>query len=121
MSMEIFTTAMGAVLPIVLLILLGYVLRQKGFLTDAFLAVGSKLVFRVGLPIMLFVSVYICHGVDGQEAQQGIQKFLLIHNDNSFRTDINNINGKTAARFESAAVVWFLSVPPNYLLLRLDL
>lgn len=58
MSMEIFTTAMGAVLPIVLLILLGYVLRQKGFLTDAFLAVGSKLVFRVGLPIMLFVSVY---------------------------------------------------------------
>ena len=58
MSMEIFTTAMGAVLPIVLLILLGYILRRTGFLTDGFLAVGSKLVFRVGLPVMLFVSVY---------------------------------------------------------------
>ena len=61
MSMEIFTTALKAVLPIVLLILLGYILRQKGFLTDGFLAVGSKMVFRMGLPVMLFVSVY---GID---------------------------------------------------------
>jgi len=58
MSMEIFNTALEAVLPLVLLILLGCVLRSKGFLTDGFLSVGSKLVFRVCLPVMLFVSVY---------------------------------------------------------------
>ena len=28
---------------------------------------------------MCFVSIYICNRVDCQEAQQGIQKFLLIH------------------------------------------
>lgn len=58
MSVQILNTALGAVLPIVLLILLGYLLRQKNFLTDGFLAVGSKLVFRVCLPVMLFLSVY---------------------------------------------------------------
>ena len=41
MSVQILKTALGAVLPIVLLILLGYLLRKKNFLTDGFLAVGS--------------------------------------------------------------------------------
>lgn len=58
MSIQILTTASNAVLPIVLLIFLGYFLRQKGFLTDNFLSVGNKLVFRVCLPVMLFVNVY---------------------------------------------------------------
>ena len=58
MSMQIFVTALEAVLPLVLLILLGCFLRTKGFLTDDFLSVGSKVVFRLCLPVMLFVSVY---------------------------------------------------------------
>lgn len=58
MSGAIFTAALGAVLPIILLILLGYVLRCAGFFSEAFLAVGSRLVFRVCLPVMLFLSVY---------------------------------------------------------------
>lgn len=58
MSMQIFVTALEAVLPLVLLILLGCLLRAKGFLTDDFLSVGSKVVFRLCLPVMLFVSVY---------------------------------------------------------------
>ncbi len=56
--MQIFVTALEAVLPLVLLILLGCFLRAKGFLTDDFLSVGSKVVFRLCLPVMLFVSVY---------------------------------------------------------------
>jgi len=58
MSTEILTTALGAVLPIVLLILLGYLLRRSGFFTESFLLIGNKLVFRVCLPAMLFVNVY---------------------------------------------------------------
>ena len=58
MSIQILTTALNAVLPIVLLILIGYVLRRKGFFTDGFLTVGSKLVFRLCLPVMLFMNVY---------------------------------------------------------------
>lgn len=58
MSMEILTTALGAVLPIVLLIMLGYLLKRRGFFTEHFLLVGNKTVFRVCLPAMLFINVY---------------------------------------------------------------
>ena len=55
---HILYTAVNAVLPIILLILLGYFLRKKGFLTENFVKVGNKLVFNVCLPSMLFVNVY---------------------------------------------------------------
>lgn len=58
MSAAIFSTALGAVLPIVLLILLGYALQRIDFFGDEFLTVGNKLVFRVCLPVLLFVNVY---------------------------------------------------------------
>lgn len=48
----------NAVLPIVLLIALGYVLKRIGMLTGPFLDVGNKLTFRVLLPTMLFMNVY---------------------------------------------------------------
>ena len=58
MSIQVLTTALNAVMPIVLLIVLGYLLRQKGVLTDQFLSIGNKLVFSVCLPVMMFVNVY---------------------------------------------------------------
>lgn len=54
----ILMTALNAVLPIILLILLGYLLRQKGFLSENFLSVGNKLVFKLMLPAMLFINIY---------------------------------------------------------------
>lgn len=56
--LHILETAVNAVVPIVLLILLGYCLRQKGFLTTEFAKIGNKLGFNVCLPIMLFINVY---------------------------------------------------------------
>ena len=50
--------AANAVLPIVLLIVLGYVLKRIGLLSAPFLEVGNKLTFRVLLPAMLFYNVY---------------------------------------------------------------
>lgn len=58
MNLHIFTTAAFAILPIMLLMSLGYFLRQKGYLTPAFLAQGNKLVFRLFLPALLFANVY---------------------------------------------------------------
>lgn len=55
---HIFMTALNAVLPIILLIALGYILRQKNFLTENFLQVGNKLVFKFMLPTMLFINIY---------------------------------------------------------------
>ncbi|MGM9600604.1 MAG: AEC family transporter [Faecousia sp.] len=59
---KIFTTAFDAVAPIILLILLGYYLRQKKFFSEDFVKIGNKLVFNVCLPCMLFVNVYEIEG-----------------------------------------------------------
>lgn len=54
----ILVTAINAVVPVVLLILLGYILKQKGFINNDFVKIGNKLVFNVCLPCMLFINVY---------------------------------------------------------------
>ena len=59
---KILLTAVNAVLPIVLLILFGYWLRRKEFLTEDFLRVGNKFVFRICLSVLLFINVYSIDG-----------------------------------------------------------
>ena len=56
-----FLFAANSVLPIIILIALGYFLKRVRLLTKEFLDVGNKLTFRVLLPVMLFVNVY---GID---------------------------------------------------------
>ena len=58
LQLHILATAANAVLPIVLLIGLGYLLRRFGFLSESFVKQGNKLVFHVLLPCMLFMNVY---------------------------------------------------------------
>lgn len=62
---HILMTAVNAVVPIVLLILLGYWLKQKKFLNDTFLKAGNALVFNVCLPCMLFINVYDIQTMSG--------------------------------------------------------
>lgn len=54
---DIFIFSVNAIMPLILIILLGYFLKQKGFLTKEFLKIGNKLVFRVCLPTMLFCNI----------------------------------------------------------------
>ena len=55
---HILLTAVNAIVPIVLLILVGYFLRQWGMLSDRFVKDGGALVFKVLLPVLLFVNIY---------------------------------------------------------------
>ena len=55
---NIILTAVNAILPIILLIVLGYFLKRIKFLSKDFLKLGNKLVFRILLPVMLFVNIY---------------------------------------------------------------
>ncbi len=55
---HILMTAVNAVLPIILLILLGYILKRKDFISENFVKMGNKLVFKILLPCMLFINVY---------------------------------------------------------------
>jgi predicted permease len=55
---EAFIFAANAVLPIIILIALGYFVKRIGLLGKEFFDAGNKLVFRVLLPVMLFCNVY---------------------------------------------------------------
>ena len=55
---EILITATNAIFPVMFLILLGYVLRQAGFLNENFVQIGAKLGFYVCIPCMQFLNVY---------------------------------------------------------------
>ncbi len=54
---EIFYFACNAILPIVLVVLLGYFLRRIKFFNDDFLNKANKLCFRVLIPILLFSNI----------------------------------------------------------------
>lgn len=55
---EIFLFAFNAVMPIVLLILLGYFLKRIKLFNDNFISTANKFVFNVALPVLLFFNVY---------------------------------------------------------------
>ncbi len=58
MIIDAFIFAANAVLPIIILIALGYFIKRIGLLGKDFFDSGNKLVFRVLLPVMLFLNVY---------------------------------------------------------------
>lgn len=58
MLIEILRTSFNAVCPILLLLILGFVLKRTGFLSESFDKTGNKLVFNVCLPAMIFLNIY---------------------------------------------------------------
>lgn len=56
--MENLLFALNAVLPIIILMVLGYILKKINFVDDNFIKISNKLVFKVALPISLFINVY---------------------------------------------------------------
>ncbi|MGN0387051.1 MAG: AEC family transporter [Lachnospiraceae bacterium] len=54
---EILLFTINSILPLILLILLGYLLKRKGFFTQEFLKIGNKTVFYVCLPVLLFKNI----------------------------------------------------------------
>lgn len=55
---QVFLFAVNAIVPILLLVLLGVVLRKLRFADDTFFKTANKLVFRVFLPVLLFCNIY---------------------------------------------------------------
>ena len=56
--MESFIFAINAILPIVLTVAIGYLVKRIGILSGSVTKAINKLVFRVLLPAMLFLNVY---------------------------------------------------------------
>lgn len=56
--MDSLIFAVEAVLPIVLVVAIGYLIKRIGFANGEFAKMTNKLVFRIFLPAMLFLNVY---------------------------------------------------------------
>ena len=56
--MDTFLFAVNAVAPVVLLTALGYVLKRLGLCSREFAAGANRLVFRLFLPVMVFLNLY---------------------------------------------------------------
>ncbi len=55
--MENFIFSLNTTIPIFLVILLGWFLMQRGFLTKEFTSIADKYVFKVALPLLLFKDI----------------------------------------------------------------
>lgn len=56
--MDSLIFALEAVLPIIIVVAIGYLIKRVGLLTADMAKVINKLVFRVFMPVMLFLNVY---------------------------------------------------------------
>ena len=63
--MKSFLFAVNAVMPIILMVCVGYVLKRIGLCSLDFAKKANKLVFRVFLPAMLFLNVYKIESLSG--------------------------------------------------------
>ncbi len=59
--MDAFLFSFNAVFPIFLVMALGYLLKRFGIISDAFIAVGTKIVFTVAIPCMLLPNILDAH------------------------------------------------------------
>lgn len=56
--MDVFLFAINAILPLILMIVLGYILKRVKVLNDVFLKVGNRFVFLVCIPVLLYQNIY---------------------------------------------------------------
>lgn len=61
---DVLLFALNAVVPILILILLGYILRTTGFFDEKFAKAANKLMFRVALPVLLFYNIYTVESME---------------------------------------------------------
>ncbi len=55
--MDNFIYSLNATMPVFFVMLLGWLLKKKNFITDEFVSVADKLVFKVALPVLVFKDI----------------------------------------------------------------
>ncbi len=62
--MDVFLFSLNAILPIIILAVLGFALRAINFFTSDFLRIANSFVFKICLPVLLFINVYSIDNLD---------------------------------------------------------
>lgn len=72
---ESFIYSINAVVPIFILVILGYFIRRTGFLSDAFITGADRIVFHIALPALLFTDIVSAVEESGTGADPGFTFF----------------------------------------------
>lgn len=92
--MDSFIFALSAVAPIVLTVVIGYILKKIGFMNERFAKEANRMVFRIFMPVMLFVKIYGMQDLSGVDF--GFIGYAVI----------------------ALLIVFFLSIPASILIAR---
>lgn len=76
--MDTFIFAINAVMPIVLLVALGYYAKKIRLLNEQFCATGNRFCFRVLLPILLFMNIYKTNGIEDIQWDLAVYACIII-------------------------------------------
>lgn len=76
MLIDHFLYSINAIFPIILLVVIGTLLKKRGIIGDTFTEAADWLVFKIGLPCMLFLEVASCRVSEGIDWKMVL--FLLI-------------------------------------------
>ncbi len=68
----------NGVVPIFIVIIIGYLMKTRGFITEEFVKVADKLVFKLFLPVYLFVKVTDMNKDDFQKEDIKVVAYALI-------------------------------------------
>ena len=79
--MSDFIYSLNATMPVFLVMILGWWLKKIHFLTDDFVSVADKLVFKVALPVLVFKDI-----ADADLSSDFDLKFVLFCNNNTHRS-----------------------------------
>ena len=72
--MESLVFSLNNTVPLFAVMVLGYVLKQKNFFSDAFIADANRLVFYVSLPVLLFCFCTAAGGFETDDCCQNSKK-----------------------------------------------
>ncbi len=67
--LDSFFYSVNAVLPVFILVIIGFVLKKYGKITEAFTDIADWIVFKVSLPVMLFLEVAKSSVSEGMNAE----------------------------------------------------
>ena len=76
--MDSFIFALSAVAPIIGMVAIGYFLKRIGMMSADFSKAANKLVFRVFMPVMLFVNIYKIESLSGVDLRYMLYSVLAL-------------------------------------------
>ena len=76
--MDSLIFSINAIAPIVLTVVIGYILKKLGLMNESFSKMANKLVFRIFLPVMVFLNIYKIDDIQNIGLFSGVYIVIVI-------------------------------------------